>query len=246
MTSSTSYASPRVLPNKLHAKETQRDILLIALTIASGAVDAISYFGLGKTFSAFMTGNMVFLSFGLARLGGPALLPVITALCVFAAGSYVGFRIWAVRGDNTGLWPPRMSVLLLLVAISETGFLAVWAVTGARPSTITADVLLGLFSLAMGIQTAAVRSLSVQGVFTTAGTFTFVAVVGILAGARPRAEMGRLIGVLIGLITGAVAGGFLFLHARPAAPVLPLMLTILVMLAGPLLCAGSTRSECDS
>src|ERR1700757_2080414 len=221
MTSSTSYASPRVLPNKLHAKETQRDILLIAMTIASGAVDAISYFGLGKTFSAFMTGNMVFLSFGLARLGGPALLPVITALCVFAAGSYVGFRIWAVRGDNTGLWPPRLS-------------------------TITADVLLGLFSLAMGIQTAAVRSLSVQGVFTTAGTFTFVAVVGILAGARPRAEMGRLIGVLIGLITGAVAGGFLFLHARPAGPVLPLMLTILVMLAGPLLCAGSTRSECDS
>jgi uncharacterized protein DUF1275 len=38
-----------------------RDSLLIALTVASGAVDAISYFGLGKTFSAFITGNMVFL-----------------------------------------------------------------------------------------------------------------------------------------------------------------------------------------
>jgi uncharacterized membrane protein YoaK (UPF0700 family) len=122
--------------------------------------------------------------------------------------------------------------LLLLVAIGEAGFLAVWAVTSGQPSTVTTDVLLGLFSLAMGIQTAAVRSLGVQGVFTTAGTFTLVAVVGILAGARPRAEMRRLAGVLIGLVAGAVAGGLLFLHAVSAAPVLPLVITILVALAG--------------
>jgi uncharacterized membrane protein YoaK (UPF0700 family) len=216
----------------LCGREIQRDILLIALTVASGSVDAISYFGLGKTFSAFMTGNIVFLGFGIAHLGGPAIVPVIVALSMFATGVYVGLRIWALRGRDLGLWPPRMSVLLLLVAIGEAGFLAVWAVTSGQQSTVTTDLLLGLFSVAMGIQTAAVRSLGVQGVFTTAGTFTLVAVVGILAGARPRAEMRRLAGVLIGLVSGAVAGGLLFLHARSAAPVLPLVITILVALAG--------------
>lgn len=84
----------------------------------------------------------------------------------------------------------------------------------------------------MGIQTAAVRSLDVQGVFTAPGTFTLVAVTGILAGARSRTEMPRLIGVLAGLVGGAIAGGLLFLHARSYAPALPLVITILVILAG--------------
>nr|EJI94387.1 hypothetical protein JVH1_8351 [Rhodococcus sp. JVH1] len=58
-----------------------RDVLLVALTVESGAVDAISYFGLGKIFSAFMTGNMVFLGFGIANLEGPC-LPVVLALSI--------------------------------------------------------------------------------------------------------------------------------------------------------------------
>jgi uncharacterized membrane protein YoaK (UPF0700 family) len=44
-----------------------RDVLLVALTISTGAVDAISWLGLGKVFSAFMTGNLAFLGF---RIGG--------------------------------------------------------------------------------------------------------------------------------------------------------------------------------
>jgi uncharacterized membrane protein YoaK (UPF0700 family) len=61
-------------------------VLLIVLTGSSGAVDAISYFGLGKIFSAFMTGNIVFLGFSIAHLGGPDLLPVTVALVSFSWG----------------------------------------------------------------------------------------------------------------------------------------------------------------
>jgi uncharacterized membrane protein YoaK (UPF0700 family) len=93
-------------------------------------------------------------------------------------------------------------------------------------------MFIALLSLAMGIQTAAVRSLGVQGIFTTAGTFTLVAFVGTFAGSRSRAEMPRLAGVLLGLIAGAVAGGLLFLHARSYAPVLPLATTVVVVVAG--------------
>ncbi|MDT5012653.1 MAG: hypothetical protein QOH57_4270, partial [Mycobacterium sp.] len=212
--------------------ERLRDVLLIALTVASGAVDAISYFGLGRTFSAFMSGNIVFLAFDIANLRATAVLPVVVALCVFGAGAYLGHRIWTLRSHESGLWTPTVSVLLVLVASAETGFLALWAETARQPSTLIAAILLALFSLAMGIQTAAVRSLGVQGVFTTAATFTLVALAGVFAGARPNAEMPRLIGVLVGLVLGAVCGGLLFLHARSYAPILPLTITVLVILVG--------------
>jgi hypothetical protein len=46
-----------------------RDLLLMALALSSGAVDSISYLGLGKVFTAFMSGNIVFLGLRMARAG---------------------------------------------------------------------------------------------------------------------------------------------------------------------------------
>ena len=46
-----------------------RNLLLDGLTLSSGAVDAISFLGLGKVFTAFMTGNIAFLGM---RIGGSA------------------------------------------------------------------------------------------------------------------------------------------------------------------------------
>ena len=207
-------------------------MLLIALTFASGAVDAISYFGLGKTFSAFMTGNIVFLGFGIANINGPALLPVICALSAFAVGSYLGLRISMLRSQESGWWPRKMSVLLTVTAMSEAAFVGVWVATNGQPSAAITDVLIVVYSLGMGMQTAAVRSLGVQGVFTTAGTFTLIALTSTFAGSRSKAEMPRLAGVLVGLVTGAVGGGLLFLHARTYAPALPLAVTSAVILMG--------------
>jgi uncharacterized membrane protein YoaK (UPF0700 family) len=213
-------------------RQSVRDLFLVALTVASGAVDAISYFGLGKIFSAFMTGNIVFLGFGIAEIEGPDVIPVLVALSMYAVGAYLGLRFTTQRAHESGLWPPAMTVLLGLVAIAEAFFLVGWLATAGHPSGQIACVFIALLSLAMGIQTAAVRSLGVQGIFTTAGTFTLVAFVGTFAGSRSRAEMPRLAGVLLGLVVGAVAGGLLFLHVRSYAPVLPLALTILVLLTG--------------
>jgi uncharacterized membrane protein YoaK (UPF0700 family) len=213
-------------------RQSVRDLLLVALTVASGAADAISYFGLGKIFSAFMTGNLVFLGLGIANLEGPDVVPVIVALSMFTAGAYLGLRFTTPRSNASGLWPPAVTALLVLVAVAEASFLVVWLSTAGHPSTEIADVLVALSSLAMGIQTAAVRSLGVQGIFTTAGTFTLVAFAGTFAGSRSTDETPRLAGVLLGLVAGAAAGGLLFLHARDYAPVLPLAITILVLITG--------------
>ena len=219
-------------PTQRRTSQPLRDPLLIALTVASGAVDAISYFGLGKIFSAFMTGNIVFLGFGIAEIKGPDVVPVIFALSMFAVGSYLGLRITARRTQCHGLWPRGASLVLAFVVIAEAGFLAVWSATAGHPSPNISDVLIVLFSLAMGLQTAAVRSLGVQGVFTTAATFTLVAFAGTFAGSRSRSEIPRLAGVLVALVAGAVGGGLLFLHARSYAPAMPLVITMAVLLLG--------------
>ena len=209
-----------------------RDLLLVGLTVASGAVDAISYFGLGKIFSAFMSGKIVFLGFGIVASKSPDVVPVIFVVSMFAVGSYLGLRITARWTHGHGLWPRSASFVLVIVAIAEAGFFAVWAAAAGRPSPSISDVLIALFSLAMGLQTAAVRSLGVQGVFTTAGTFTLVAFAGTFAGSRSRSEIPRLAGVLVGMVSGAVLGGLLVLHARSYAPVMPLAITIAVILLG--------------
>src|SRR3954453_20941673 len=126
-------------------RQSVRDLLLVALTGAPGAVDAISYFGLGKIFSAFMTGNLVFLGFGVAEIEGPDVVPVIVALSMFTAGAYLGLRFTTLRSNESGCWPAAVTVLLVLVAVAEACFLVVWLSTAGLASTEVADVLIALF-----------------------------------------------------------------------------------------------------
>lgn len=67
--------------------------VLIALTAVTGIVDAVAFLGLGQVFTAFMTGNIVFLGFVAA--GGEGLTPLgsLTAFAGFAAGAVAGGRL---------------------------------------------------------------------------------------------------------------------------------------------------------
>src|SRR5262249_59415732 len=71
-----------------------RNWLLAALTVSSGAVDAISFLALGKIFTAFMTGNVAFLGMGLAgHPGAPPVVSLLAAMAGFPGGGYVGTKI---------------------------------------------------------------------------------------------------------------------------------------------------------
>src|SRR3954471_21941276 len=88
-----------------------RDRLLVGLTFSSGAVDAIAFLGLGKVFTAFQTGNVVFLGIGAAGAGGPDALRVLSSLCGFATGVFAGTLI--VRPTKgSALWPGRVTLAL--------------------------------------------------------------------------------------------------------------------------------------
>lgn len=208
-----------------------RNLLLVGLTVSSGAIDAISFLALGKVFTAFMTGNLVFVGVGLADpAGGPDILRVLIALAAFAAGVFGGTRIVkASRGS--GLWPRRVSVALGVAVVLQAVFLAVWVATSGHPGTGSGDVLTALMALAMGLQSAAVMALAVEGVFTTAATATVMFLMRDVAARSGSAatERARLAGVLIALAAGATAGSLLLVHARTYAPVLPLVATALVI-----------------
>ena len=54
--------------------------LLLLLSVTTGLVDAISVLGLGKVFTANMTGNVVFLGFAASGAQGFAIAPYLFAI----------------------------------------------------------------------------------------------------------------------------------------------------------------------
>src|SRR3954469_8546715 len=69
--------------------------VLLALTMVTGLVDAVSFLGLGHIFTANMTGNVVFLGFAAAGAAGLSVARSGAALAAFAAGAVVAGRMEA-------------------------------------------------------------------------------------------------------------------------------------------------------
>jgi uncharacterized membrane protein YoaK (UPF0700 family) len=222
-----------------------RDLLLNGLTFSSGAVDAISFLALGKVFTAFMTGNIAFLGMRLAGAGGPGWVAVIVAMAAFSVGVYLGTWIVKPKGRaGSGVWPHRVTVALGLSLIWHASFLIIWLLVDGHPSTDAAHILLGLWGVAMGMQSAAVRSLHVDGVFTTAATATFIFLMGdFVAWCESAEERVRLWGVLISLFFGALAGGLLLVHAQIYAPVLSFVATALVVIVAAIAFRERAKTE---
>jgi uncharacterized membrane protein YoaK (UPF0700 family) len=231
MATTGDYTAHRIAHTARRLSATRvRDLLLVGLTFSSGAIDAISFLALGKVFTAFMTGNVVFLGLRVAGAGGPDAWRVSIALAAFAAGVFVATRI-AGASKGSGVWPRQVSVALGLTMALQAVFLAVWITTSGRPGTGSGDVLTALMALAMGVQSGAVMALAVEGVFTTAATATVMFLTRDIAArsGSTAPERARLAGVLLALFAGATAGGLLLVHARTLAPVLPLIATALVI-----------------
>ena len=206
-----------------------RDLLLNALTVSSGAIDAISFLALGKVFSAFMTGNIAFLGLRLAGASGPGVVAILSSMVAFAAGVYLSTRI-VKSSERSGMWPQRVTVALGVSLIGHAVFLAVWFASNGEPTIEVAHVLLGSWALAMGMQSAAVRTLHVEGVFTTAATATIIYLAGDITNwSATVAERRRFAGVLVSLFVGATTGGLLLVHAHIYAPVLPFVITLVAV-----------------
>lgn len=224
------------------APERLRQVLLVGLALATGCVDALSWLVLGKIFSAFMTGNLVFLGLTAGGGQGPDAGQAGLALVTFGLGAAVGGRVTASVRKRQGWWPLPVSIALGLTAVLEGGALCVWKASDADPSGTAVSGLIGMLAAAMGIQTVAIASLGVRGIFTTAATATLAMFMGDAAGwPHVKGEAGRLVAVVVGVVAGAAAGAFLIDHAPMSAPLFPAIVTIVVIAVGELLIGDRSR-----
>jgi uncharacterized membrane protein YoaK (UPF0700 family) len=213
-----------------------RNSFLVALSMSTGCVDAVSWLVLGKVFSAFMTGNLVFLGLLAGGASGPDLLRVVISVLSFALGATVSGWVLRTTIKSERLWPFRVSVALSITALLEAGVVGVWKGAGGHPSGNTVPVVIGMLSAAMGVQTVAIASLRIRGVFTTAATATLAILMGDAAGwPHLKGEAQRLITVVLALVAGAAVGAALVGNAPMAAPLFPFCVTTLVLSAAALL-----------
>src|SRR6267142_2394514 len=112
--------------------EGVRNGLFDALTLSSGAIDSISFLGLGKVFTAFMTGNVAFLGMGIAGNPAPRIVSVLASMAAFAVGIYFATRITGEQ-KNGVIWSPRTTFTLGISLLAHLGFAAIWFANRDRP-----------------------------------------------------------------------------------------------------------------
>jgi uncharacterized membrane protein YoaK (UPF0700 family) len=177
---------------------------LVALTFTTGVVDAVSYLGLGRVFTANMTGNVVLLGFGIVGgFGLPVLAPIVS-LIAFLLGSGVGGELGRRLGDRHAT---HISVALTI----EVAFIAICAVLTAavtiHRNAFSGDAVIALLAFAMGVRNATVRRLAVPDLTTTVLTMTLtgLAADSRLAGGDGAGSTRRVVAV-IAMFAGACAG----------------------------------------
>jgi uncharacterized membrane protein YoaK (UPF0700 family) len=188
--------------------------LLLALTVVTGLVDAVSILSLGRVFVANMTGNVVFIGFAVAGAPGFSLAASLSALAGFLVGALLGGRLAAgnMRSHRGRLLLAGAAVELLCVV---AGLIIVAAAPTHMPGGVQ-DVAAAVVAVALGTQNAVVRALAVPDLTTTVLTLTLT---GLVADARKglnAASLRRLLAVAT-MLGGAVTGAFLVLDVSPSA-----------------------------
>jgi len=142
-------------------------VTLLLLTCTAGVVDGTSYLQLGQVFPANMTGNTVFLALRVAGAHSGPVLGNIIAL--------VGFCVGAALGTITH--QEKHSFVLHKVTrtlVVEFGLLCIAAVLWQFPGDTYVLPLVGVLSVAMGLQAAVAGRIAISGVSSVALTNTLV------------------------------------------------------------------------
>ncbi|WP_046471182.1 YoaK family protein [Allosalinactinospora lopnorensis] len=193
-------------------------VALITLTAITGVVDAVSYLGLGGVFTAFMTGNLLFLGFAAAG-GGLEPAASLTALAAFVLGASVGSRIGAAMAAERRRWlltsAATVSVLITAAALCGLGLQPVAESPSPRHYAVIA-----LTAAAMGVRSATVRRLGAP-LNTTLVTFTLVSLLmdsSLGKGTGHPEQKHRLLAVIAVFVGGAI--GTLLLQVGLTLPLL--------------------------
>ena len=196
-------------------------LALMVLTVETGLVDAISFLGLGRVFTANMTGNVVLLGFAVAGAPGLSIPRTLTSLIAFLFGATLGGGLAvSTAATSRRRW-------LVTAAVAEAGLLFAAALTSvgfdigsATPSSGVYAVIV-LAAVAMGLRNATIRKLDVPDMTTTVLTHILT---GLAADSSPAGgnnpRSGRLAASVLLMFAGAAIGALLLQFSLPLTLVL--------------------------
>lgn len=207
--------------------------LAAALAFASGATDIASFTRLGGVFASVMTGNLVLLGLAIARASGALAAHTAIAFGGYIAGAAAGTGVCARSGSREEgqeeVWPAAVTGCLAIELACFVVFMAGWELAGAVPVGAWQPCLLAVGALAMGLQSAAMRSLRIP-LPTTYLTSTLIgAVEEIVKSGRRGKGLSLSVTVLAAAVAGAAAGGGVLAAAPAWLPVLPTCALIAVI-----------------
>jgi uncharacterized membrane protein YoaK (UPF0700 family) len=207
----------------------RRDALVVILTLTAGAVDAATFLKLGNIFSSVVTGNLVLL--GIAAGGQAGALAVSGGLALggYATGVLLGGVVAGTAQEDQPVWPAPVSFALGAELTVLAGLTAGWLLTAERPDAEARLILLGLATVSMGIQTAAVRRLGQMS--STYLTSTLAGLVTALAVRRRPPDWQRSTATLLSIITGATLGALTVTWGPAWLPVVIIIPLAFVILA---------------
>jgi uncharacterized membrane protein YoaK (UPF0700 family) len=192
--------------------------LLLILSATTGIVDAASVLGLGKVFTANMTGNVVFLGFAAAGTPGFSWPLYVAAILAFMLGALIAGRLARHQaGRPLGGWLIRSAsieaVLLWVAAATAIGL------NPGAPDRLRVVAIIALTAVAMGYRNATVRQLKVPDLTTTVLTLTITGIAAdsrAAGGASPNGL--RRIAAVGAIFGGALLGALLMRMIGLAAP----------------------------
>jgi uncharacterized membrane protein YoaK (UPF0700 family) len=221
---STGAPSGRVRRTRRVDPERLRDVVIVALTVLTGATDAMAFVKLGGVFTSVMTGNMVLIGVAVGRGSLGALISTLVAFLAYIVGSLVGGRVAGGPQDDDPLWPPEMTRAFVLEFILMVVFATMWWATLGHTTELETRTMLGVCAGALGLQSSTILRLGVSGLSTTYLTGTLTTVVHAISSEHTLKGKGRAVAILTALIVGAALGASTAIFASVAAPVIQLVI----------------------
>jgi uncharacterized membrane protein YoaK (UPF0700 family) len=196
--------------------EKFRLMLMMALTLVTGVVDAVGYLGLDRVFTGNMTGNVVILAMALAGAANLPTLGPLVALGAFLLGAAVaGFTL---QSSPKG-WNRRVTLLLTAGCIALTGTAAISLIVEDVGRQSIGVIVAAVIAMHMGSQALIARHLGVRDMTTVVITSTLTSLAGesLVGKQRPRI-LNRRLGAVLAMFAGA-AIGVLLLQIHLSVPI---------------------------
>ena len=183
--------------------------MLIGLTVVSGIVDGFSFLLLGRIFVANVTGDVLFVAFGLAGAHGFSVAAALITLGVFFLGAFLGGRLFAHFGVHRG---HLLTVSCLIEAVLFGAATVIASTIDGSPAGGVKYSLIVVLGLAMGLQNALAFKLAIPGMTTSVVTqaITGISAESQIAGGSG-SNMGARITSTLALFLGALIGALLVL-----------------------------------